>query len=1034
VAPSGCLLLVAAAGYGKTTALESTCAVVPAFSEPSTLDVGVDDVCRLTEPDQVRLARWAAGLGSGVRVSLAARRPLAPAALAALPGPVAERGPADLALTRDQVLRTLRDEHGVGDADLAFLAYELTAGWPALVHLAGAALDRQGAGRHDLLAALSEPGTVGASWVRDQVLVDLPASVTRLLDTVADLGPLSEPLCAALGSSTGDSADETVGALRRLAATGLIVPDRGIGRGGLRVVPVLRAVITRRSAAARRGDGGDGRRIGAAAWYRDNGHPLAAARAFAAAGEDGRAAALVEAHGDEMLAAGGGPDVARLVDALPPGRRTARMCLLRADALRMAGEVAAATRAFAPLVAEAAQAGRWPAALAWRAAMLHYMRGDYRGSLDILDRATGAAGGDGVQVLACRATVLVVLGETERAATTAAEALAAAEVAGDDRAWAAAHLAAAHIAVGVRRDEHLARALTAAERAGDVVRQARVLANQADCLLRGARYPQALRVAAQAVHAAEVGGPPGVLVTALHNAGEALTRLGRYDEATVHFERSIQVSHRAGLSRTAPGLYGLGEVNRQLGRRQQARIAFEEAAELARAHAELQILVPALAGLARVLVDSGEPDAARATAEEAARAADHRLPAGPGFAAQALLAHGWVALAGGDAAEAGRCGSEAVTAARACRQADVLAEALELAAAVSGDVAAARAALAEAEAIWCRAGAQPAADRVRVLIGRLPGTDGPRRWAAREAAKRLVALGVPAVDGAPLLPVEAAPVRVRVLGRFDVVVGGQPVPLPAWRSRQARTLLKILIARRGRPVPRGELCELLWPDDEPARTAHRLSVLLSAVRNVLDPGRQRPADHYLRADPAGVCFDVGRVALDVEDLLRDAAHGLHLAREGHAERAREILADVDAAYRGDAFDDEPYEGWADGLREEARAVWLRALRELAELCRRAGDLDQSATILVRLLVADPYDEPAHRALVEVLRVAGRHGEAQRAFERWAGAMRSIDAPVPTATILRPRQAGAAAPGRVSLAGGAPGRVSAQVSMDRSARS
>lgn len=996
-------MLVAAAGYGKTTALESACAVVPAFAErPPTLDVGVDDVCRLSGPDQVRLARWAAGLPDGVRVSLAARRPLhaeALAVLAGLPVPLATRGPADLALSPDQVLRTLRDEHGVGDADLAYLTYQLTAGWPALVQLAGTALDRQAAGRRDLLAALSEPGTAGACWIRDQVVADLPGPAARLLEAIADLDPVSESLCAALAPSTEDGPEGSVAELRWLATTGLLVADPIRRPGTLRLVPMLRAVLNSRAVRV-----APQRRIVAARWYQDNGHPLAAARTLAAAGAAEPAAALLESHGDEMLAAGGAVEVARLVATLPAGVRSPRLCLVRADALRMAGDVAGAATAFAPLVAEAEHTRCWPAALAWRAAMLHYMRGDYRGALDLLDRADRGhpADRDAVQVLASRATVLVVLGETERAGVVAAEALAAAADAGDDQGWAAAHLAAAHIAVGVRRDEHLARALTAAERAGDVVRQARVLANQADCLLRDARYPQALRVAARAVRAAEVGGPPGVLVTALHNAGEALTRLGRYDEATLHFERSIQVSHRAGLSRTAPGLYGLGEVNRLLGRRQQARIALDEAAELARAHAELQILVPALVGLTRLLVDAGEPEAAAAAAVEAARAAD---TGAPGFVSQAYLAHGWVALATGDTPRAQECAEQAVAAARACRRADVLAEALELAAAVTAEASIARAALSEAEAIWCRAGAEPAADRVRVLLGRLPGADGPQRWGAREAARRLVALGVPAVDGAPLMPVEAAPVRVRVLGRFEVVVGGQAVPLPAWRSRQARTLLKILIARRGRPVPRGELCELLWPDDEPSRTAHRLSVLLSAVRNVLDPSRQRPADHYLRADPAGVCFDIGRVALDVEDLLRDAAHGLRLAREGHAERAREILTEVDTAYRGDAFDDEPYESWADGLREEARAVWLRALRELAELCRRAGDPDQAATTLVRLLVADPYDEPAHRALVEVLRAAGRHGEAQRAFGRWAGAMRSIDAPVPTLAVLRPAQHG-----------------------------
>jgi DNA-binding SARP family transcriptional activator len=288
-----------------------------------------------------------------------------------------------------------------------------------------------------------------------------------------------------------------------------------------------------------------------------------------------------------------------------------------------------------------------------------------------------------------------------------------------------------------------------------------------------------------------------------------------------------------------------------------------------------------------------------------------------------------------------------------------------------------------------------------VLLGRVPGAGGADRLAARSAATRLAALGVHLADGSPVLPGEGAtaPVRVRVLGRFEVLVGGRPVPLPAWKSRQARTLVKILVARRGRPVPRTELCELLWPDDEPHRTAHRLSVLLSVVRQVLDPAKRWPADHYVGADLAGLSLNLSRVTVDVEDLLRDAAHGVRLARDGDPARARDLLTDVDTAYRGDAFDDEPYEDWADGLREQARAGWLRALRELAAVCRRTGDLDHAASCLVRLLAADGYDEAAHRTLVEVMVAAGRHGEARRAFDRWTAAMRSIEVPDPDRAVL-----------------------------------
>jgi len=56
-------------------------------------------------------------------------------------------------------------------------------------------------------------------------------------------------------------------------------------------------------------------------------------------------------------------------------------------------------------------------------------------------------------------------------------------------------------------------------------------------------------------------------------------------------------------------------------------------------------------------------------------------------------------------------------------------------------------------------------------------------------------------------------------------------------------------------------------------------------------------------------------------------------------------------------------------------------------------------LLVRVLRDDPYDEDAHRGLVRALMRRGRHGEARRAFERWAEAMREIDAPSPDARVL-----------------------------------
>ena len=57
---------------------------------------------------------------------------------------------------------------------------------------------------------------------------------------------------------------------------------------------------------------------------------------------------------------------------------------------------------------------------------------------------------------------------------------------------------------------------------------------------------------------------------------------------------------------------------------------------------------------------------------------------------------------------------------------------------------------------------------------------------------------------------------VRVLGPLAVAVDGREVPPHELASRKGRTVLKLLLARRGEVVPAGVLAEVLWPGRPPA--------------------------------------------------------------------------------------------------------------------------------------------------------------------------------------------------------------------------
>lgn len=247
-------------------------------------------------------------------------------------------------------------------------------------------------------------------------------------------------------------------------------------------------------------------------------------------------------------------------------------------------------------------------------------------------------------------------------------------------------------------------------------------------------------------------------------------------------------------------------------------------------------------------------------------------------------------------------------------------------------------------------------------------------------------------------------VVIRVLGRFEVWAGGELVPASAWQSRKARDVLRFLIARRGRPVPREELTNLLWPGKRPARTGHRLSNQLSVVRAALGTAPARTVGDVLVVDRTTVGLDLTRVRVDVEDFLAAVAAGRRPADSGATTRITDSLAAAERSYHGDPFEDEPYADWARPIREEARAGYLWAVRTLAGFHRSAGDIDQEAWFLLRLLGKDPYDESAHRSLVRALVSAGRHGEARRAFDRYADAMRTIDVAPPDLAVLAPGRA------------------------------
>ncbi|WP_433064578.1 BTAD domain-containing putative transcriptional regulator [Dactylosporangium sp. CS-033363] len=602
-------------------------------------------------------------------------------------------------------------------------------------------------------------------------------------------------------------------------------------------------------------------------------------------------------------------------------------------------------------------------------------------------------------MLAGRASVRWAIGDQPEARRLAGEAVRIAERCGDDQAIAAAYVAQALAAFtdGDRAgNEHAyARALAAARRAGDVEQQLRIHCNVGSRLIEEGRYraaveelDEAVRLGAQTVH-------PTLLALALINRAEAWLGLCRLEQARADADQAVSLWQQARSPLAAFGHMLTGRVHLARGAMHQAMAAYQAALAVAEPHGNAQASTEAHAGLARIQ-----------HADDPAAAARHLELASPG----GELAAGWIALCSGDTATALRHADTVRVQAGRRRDPAGLAEALELAAlaalapprADAGHLEASRRAsssLLEAAGIWAELGNELALAVNAALQARVRGD----RLAEEIARERLLQLGVQ--EGAwhiagPLAAIGALPaaeVEVRVLGHFEVRLAGVPVPGSRWQSRKARDLLKVLAGLLGRPAPRPALATALWPDVPVPIALRRLSVLISTVRGVLDPGRRYPTDRYLVTDPATVRINPDHAALDslrFHDAARAviAADAATAGSDGGGLAAARLEA-VLALYPGDFDDTGDLAGdWFERPRTVLAGLHREVVRRLAGRCLLAGRADAAVGWYRRLAEDDRYDEPAHLGLIRALSSAGRHGEAARHYREYVSRMREIDVP------------------------------------------
>lgn len=934
------------------------------------LIVAVDDAEQLDDaPSLVIIDRLLATGGELIRVGLCSRRPLR-LRLAKLraTGRLLELGPADLAFSPAECGACLRAVRG-GDPSSEEVEhlYTLTEGWPLGVALAAATEP----GARELAPASRE---AIFAYLAEEVLDGLDPETRDQLYDASIVDELDPELERALGLPRSFRDD--------LVAHGLFV--RAHEGDAYSIHPLMREFLRARLAEDRR-PGVDELHLRAAGALAAGGHAPEAIEHWLAADAFEQAADVIAAHGLALV--GTAPQtVAGWLGRLPEGMRERPLLRLLAGRLAMGeGDFDAAVEHCRAGVS-GLERERAPEALLWSARLA--LTDAHIAAIDLEAAAEASSGTEEAGPEAGPAAVFCALAHAAVLARLGAE--------GSDRALGEA-------LSQPRGRELLGRGLSAFQ------------AHYRE--LPAGRLDDALEHVDEGIAALEAGDAynrlPYVLVfkMAIHEAR------GELGLALETFDATLAAAQRSGLA----GYVGAGArlagatMLALLDRPEEARVQLE------RVDRDWSSWAGCDKHAARAVLAARGDDPATAAAESMRALEEaHRMPAFDRVRPAAVLAP--VLCDAGHPAAAREALEDVLDALGPGESRARTRTALACVLYRAGEEAAGHAALAAAfdeageaarfilrsewpqveEVLWSAlaAGALEAATAVEALDAAFPG--GPQVVALLnhpEAAVRAAALAAAAAAGRPEaiarlaeddageerttgLPIQdlrarlrrqPPPLAFRTLGRFEIRRGAYTIDGGVWERKVAERLVRFLLTRGGEGVPEDELLEAFWPGKPPASARRGLQTAISSARAVLD----------LPWEQSRLRVQERSYALTLRDGDRlDAAAFEAAALRALAAIGPERLAAMEAATRlwtGEPLVEERYSDWAASWRERLSSLHADVLGALAEAHGQAGDQAAAARAARALVDLDPLDEHAQRLLMRAYAAAGRRGDALRQF-------------------------------------------------------
>lgn len=223
--------------------------------------------------------------------------------------------------------------------------------------------------------------------------------------------------------------------------------------------------------------------------------------------------------------------------------------------------------------------------------------------------------------------------------------------------------------------------------------------------------------------------------------------------------------------------------------------------------------------------------------------------------------------------------------------------------------------------------------------------------------------------------------RISLFGSFRLVRDGIEVSAHDWHTRQARQVLKVLLAERGRLVSSRKLLALLWP--EQVEHAHKaLRSAISSLRDVLEPDREAwlPSSFVPRGQGGYmfVCPPQCEVWVDVFEFERLLDAGLTGANLPEMSCCLEQALQL---YEGEYLAADGEVSWLLSERSRLHERYFAGVLRLMEWRGKNGLYSEAIVLGQRALELDACREPVYRLIMRYQALVGDTVAALQTFER-----------------------------------------------------